>query len=59
MAHRGLRLHATLRLPGQAFGDEVDELFILASENLSKGLGARPAATALGVDDCSRGTIGI
>lgn len=49
-----LRLHAAVRIPSQALGDEVDKQLILASKNLLKRFRGGTAATTLRVDHGAR-----
>lgn len=54
-----LGFDAPLGVPNQTFGDEVDELFVVASENLGKCLGPRSPPSTFGVNHCTRGPVGI
>jgi hypothetical protein len=54
-----LRLDATLGVPHKALGDEVNEKFIVAAENLGKGFGSWSSPASLRVHYRPRGTGGV
>lgn len=59
MPHRILRLDATLGVPHKTLGDEVNEKFIVAAENLGEGFSSWSSPASLRVHHRSRGTGGV
>jgi hypothetical protein len=55
MSHGWTRLHSTVRVPGQAFTDEIDKELIVAFEHLSECFRVRSTSFAFGIDEWSRG----
>lgn len=59
VSHRRSWFQATLRVPGQAFRNEVDELVVVGFQDLLQCFGARPSAFAFGVGNDFRLTQGV
>jgi len=54
MTHRRSRLHSTVRVPSQAFTDEIDKELVIAFKHLGECFRVRSTSFALGIDKWSR-----
>jgi hypothetical protein len=59
MSERRLRLESTFRIPSETFGDKVDEEVVVCLEDLGERLCAWATTFAFGVDDGTRGSLGV